>query len=323
MNKKEAIYQTELGSAYCADSLLFMQDMESDSVDLVVTSPPYALHFKKEYGNADQTEYINWFLPFSREIFRILKPTGSFVLNIGGTWTPGKPTRSLYHFRLLLKLCDELGFSFCQELFWYNPAKLPAPAEWVNVRRIRVKDSVEYIYWLGKKPNPKADNSKILKEYSKDMLRLIQRGVNKTKRPSGHNINETFAIDKGGSIPGNLIECGNNESNSNYLSLLKKIGRKIHPARFPAEIPRFFIKFLTNIDDLVLDPFAGSNTTGYVAESLNRRWIAIELSKDYIENSKYRFEKEEQELITSDIMPRTPHQLRLLNLKTEQQPSRR
>jgi site-specific DNA-methyltransferase (cytosine-N4-specific) len=323
MNKKEAIYQTELGSAYCANSLLFMQDMESDSVDLVVTSPPYALHFKKEYGNADQTEYINWFLPFSREIFRILKPTGSFVLNIGGTWTPGKPTRSLYHFRLLLKLCDELGFSFCQEFFWYNPAKLPAPAEWVNVRRIRVKDSVEYIYWLGKKPNPKADNSKILQEYSKDMLRLIQRGVNKTKRPSGHNIKETFAFDNGGSIPGNLIECGNNESNSNYLSLLKKIGRKIHPARFPAEIPRFFIKFLTSVDDLVLDPFAGSNTTGYVAELLNRRWIAIELSKDYIENSKYRFEKDDQELITSDIMPRTPHQLRLLNLRTEQQSSRR
>lgn len=308
-------YVTSLGKAYCADSLTLMRDMAPNSIDLVITSPPYALHFKKEYGNADQANYINWFSPFAKEILRILKPAGSFVLNIGGTWTPGKPTRSLYHFRLLLHLCDEIGFHLCQEFFWYNPAKLPAPAEWVNVRRIRVEDSVEYIYWLGKTTNPKADNTKVLQRYSEDMLRLIRRGVTKTVRPSGHNIKETFAQDRGGSIPGNLIACGNNESNSNYLSLLKKQKRKIHPARFPAELPRFFINLLTEPGDLILDPFAGSNTTGYVAESLDRRWIAMEISSEYVEDSRVRFQLTEVNPPVPFEQPARPVQLKLLKEK--------
>lgn len=284
------VYETQLGQAFCGDALSIMREIATNSVDLVLTSPPYALHFKKEYGNADQQNYINWFAPFATEILRILKPSGSFVLNIGGTWTPGNPTRSLYHFRLLLYLCDVLGFNFCQEFFWYNPAKMPAPAEWVNVRRIRVKDSVEYIYWLGKTVNPKADNSRILQQYSKDMVRLIKRGILPTRRPSGHHIKASFALDKGGAIPGNLIQCGNNESNSSYLLALKQAGKKIHPARFPSELPRLFINFLTDTNDMVLDPFAGSNTTGYVAESLNRHWIAIEINKEYAQDSQLRFE---------------------------------
>ena len=308
-------YSTSFGKAYCGDSLAMMRDMAQNSVDLVLTSPPYALHFKKEYGNADQVNYINWFSPFAAEIHRILKPTGSFVINIGGTWTPGNPTRSLYHFRLLLHLCDEIGFNLCQEFFWYNPAKLPAPAEWVNVRRIRVKDSVEYIYWLGKTPNPKADNSKVLQPYSKDMLRLIRKGVTKTIRPSGHNIKETFAQDRGGSIPGNLIECGNNESNSNYFAMLKRMKRKIHPARFPSKLPRFFMNFLTDPDDLVLDPFAGSNTTGHVAESLERRWISMEINADYVENSRLRFQFTETNPSVHMAQPARPVQLTLLNEK--------
>lgn len=284
-------YSTNLGTAYCADSLELLPTLEDASVDLVVTSPPYALHFKKEYGNADQHEYVEWFLPFAREIKRVLKPTGSFVLNIGGAWTPGAPVRSLYHFRLLLALCDELGFQLCQEFFWYNPAKMPAPAEWVNVRRIRVKDSVEYIFWLASSQNPNADNSKVLQAYSRDMQRLIKRGIKQTKRPSGHNIKTTFAADKGGSIPPNIIECGNNESNSRYIKESKRRGQKVHPARFPAEIPRFFIEFLTEPGGLVLDPFAGSNTTGAVAEQLGRRWVSVERSIAYATDSRLRFQQ--------------------------------
>lgn len=284
------LYQTKLGKAYCADSLEFMRHMPGGQVDLVVTSPPYALHFKKEYGNADQREYVEWFLPFAEQIKRVLKPEGSFVLNVGGSWAPGAPVRSLYHFRLLLALCDDFGFHLCQEFFWHNPAKMPAPAEWVNVRRIRVKDSVEYIYWLAASESPKADNSKVLQAYSPDMKRLIRRGIKKTVRPSGHNIKPTFSQDRGGAIPGNVITCGNNESNSTYIRQSKKLGKKIHPARFPAELPRFFIEFLTDPGDLVLDPFAGSNTTGAVAEQLGRRWIAVEKNRTYAEDSELRFQ---------------------------------
>ena len=232
---------------------------------------------------------MQWFLPFAREIRRILKPEGSFVLNVGGAWTPGAPLRSLYHYRLILALCDDVGFNLCQEFFWHNPAKMPAPAEWVNVRRIRVKDSVEYIFWLSASAFPKADNSKVLQAYSKDMERLIKRGIKQTKRPSGHNIKPTFSADRGGSIPANIITCGNNESNSDYIKQSKKFGQKVHPARFPAELPRFFIEFLTEPGDLVLDPFAGSNTTGAVAEQLGRHWLAVEKDETYAKDSELRF----------------------------------
>lgn len=285
----EPLFETALGKVYCADSLQILQSVQTASVDLVLTSPPYALHFKKEYGNIDQSAYVNWFLPFAREIKRVLKENGSFVLNIGGSWTPGAPVRSLYQFKLLIALCDDIGFKLAQEFFWYNPAKLPAPAEWVNVRRIRVKDSVEYLYWLSPSGFPKADNTKVLQAYSKDMERLIKRGIKKTVRPSGHNITEKFSQDRGGSIPGNVITAGNNESNSRYITLSKKLGKKIHPARFPSEIPEFFISFLTACGDLVIDPFAGSNTTGAIAEELGRRWIAIEKNKTYAEDSLLRF----------------------------------
>ena len=287
--KLRPLYTTPFGKCYCADSLEFMKGIPTGSIDLVVTSPPYALHFKKEYGNADQHKYIDWFLPFALEIKRVLKGDGSFVLNIGGSWTPGAPLRSLYHYRLLLTLCDELKFMLCQEFFWFNPAKLPAPAEWVNVRRLRVKDSVEYIFWLASTAFPKADNSKVLQEYSKDMARLIRRGIRATKRPSGHNITVKFSQDKGGSIPPNLLEFGNNESNSKYIRYCKELGKKVHPARFPAELPRFFIEFLTDPGDLVLDPFAGSNTTGAIAEQLKRRWISVEMNRIYAEDSELRF----------------------------------
>lgn len=289
-SQPDLIYKTELGTLFCTDSLTYMQSMPSDSVDLVITSPPYALHFKKEYGNVSQDDYITWFIPFAKEIKRIIKPSGSFVLNLGGAWQPGAPIRSLYHYRTLIALADTVGFQLAQEFFWYNPAKMPAPAEWVNVRRIRVKDSVEYIFWLVKDPMANADNRKVLQPYSADMKRLIKRGVKQTVRPSGHTITDSFASDKGGSIPPNVILCGNNESNSTYIKYSKLTGRKVHPARFPAELPRFFIRFLTEPGDLVLDPFAGSNTTGFVAETLRRRWIALEIRRDYAEESRLRFQ---------------------------------
>ncbi len=281
-------YSTDYGALYKGDSAALMAKIPDDSIDLVVTSPPYALHFKKEYGNADKDEYVAWFRPFGREIFRILKPTGSFVLNIGGSYNAGEPTRSLYHFRVLLMLCDEIGFSLAQECFWFNRAKLPSPAEWVNVRRIRIKDSVEYVWWLSKTPNPKADNSRVLAPYSADMLRLIERGYRPKERPSGHKITQKFT-DRGGSIPTNVIERGNNESNSEYIRNCEKYGLKPHPARYPASLPEFFISFLSDPFDIVLDPFAGSNTTGAVAESLDRLWLSFELEPRYIDASRLRF----------------------------------
>ncbi|MBI4081429.1 MAG: site-specific DNA-methyltransferase [Candidatus Lambdaproteobacteria bacterium] len=313
------VYETALGQQYCCDCLEYMAEMPAASVDLVLTSPPYALHFQKEYGNASQRNYVKWFLPYAHQIKRILKPTGSLVLNIGGAWTPGSPLRSLYQFRLLLSLCDEVGFRLAQEFFWHNPAKMPAPAEWVNVRRIRVKDSVEYIFWLSTTDDPKADNRKVLVPYSKDMERLIVRKISPTRRPSGHNITAKFSEDRGGAIPGNLIISGNNESNSNYIKASKESGKKIHPARFPAELPRFFIQLLTDQNDLVMDPFSGSNTTGAVAESLGRRWLSIEIDRKYAEDSGIRFEEAvSRDIAKADGRRKPARQMKLLNLDGQQ-----
>lgn len=283
------VYSTRLGEAYLADSLAALIAMESASAKLVLTSPPYALHFKKEYGNVEKKDYVEWMLPFAREIKRILTDDGSFVLNIGGSYNPGTPTRSLYHFKLLIALCEDVGFHLAQECFWYNPAKLPAPAEWVNVRRNRIKDSVEYVWWLSKSPWPAADNRKVLVPYSGDMIRILERGYRSKKRPSGHNITGKFRKNSGGAIPANVIIRGNNESNSHYIRACSDLGLKVHPARFPASLPEFFIKLATCDGDLVVDPFAGSNTTGFVAESLQRRWASIEIDDGYVRASAIRF----------------------------------
>ncbi|MBZ0203280.1 MAG: site-specific DNA-methyltransferase, partial [Ignavibacteria bacterium] len=260
-------YNTNFGSAYLADSLELIKKIPDESTDLVITSPPYALEFKKEYGNAEKKDYIDWFIPFAKEILRVIKENGSFVLNIGGSYNKGTPTKSLYHYKLLIQLVEEIGFHLAQEFFWYNPAKMPTPAEWVTVRRIRVKDSVEFIWWLSKSPYPKANNKNILKPYSKDMLRLNAKGIDKKIRPSGHNINPSFSnIDAGGSIPSNvfdniendnLLKFGNNAANDKYALGCKQNNIKMHPARYPETIPEFFIKFLTDQNDTILDPFAG------------------------------------------------------------------
>lgn len=282
-------YVTYLGAIYHGDSRILMSHLPSESVNLVVTSPPYALHFQKEYGNVAKSDYTNWFRPFAEEIHRVLTPDGSFVLNIGGSYNPGKPTRSLYHFKLLIMLCEEIGFHLAQECFWINPAKLPSPAEWVNVRRLRVKDSVEYVWWLGKNEWPKADNRRVLTEYSDDMKRLLRRGFRPKKRPSGHVITQKFGQDKGGAIPNNFLVRGNNESNSEYIRGCDLAGVKPHPARFPRDIPEFFIRLLTEESDLVLDPFGGSNMTGWVAEDLGRRWLSFEIDRAYVDASRVRF----------------------------------
>jgi len=290
MDLPQPHYSTELGCAYRGDSLRTMSGLPDASVNLAFTSPPYALHFKKEYGNADQGKYIDWFLPFAKQVHRVLRDDGSFVIDVGGAWTPGQPTRSLYHFELLIRLCRELGFFLAQEFFWYNPAKLPSPAEWVTVRRIRVKDAVECIWWLSKSPNPKANNEHVLAEYSPDMLRLLKKGYRPKLRPSGHVITNKFR-DRGGSIPPNILIFGNNDATGTYMARCKQAGRAPHPARFPIQLPAFFIRFLTSPDDLVLDPFAGSNTTGEAAEREGRRWISIELEERYLNDSRFRFEK--------------------------------
>ncbi len=289
------IYRTELGRVLAGDALNVLQDLPVESVDLVITSPPFALLRQKSYGNLDQTAYVDWLTSFGPLVKRVLKDTGSFVIDLGGAYQRGKPVRSLYNYRVLLQLCDECGFFLAEEFFWHNPAKLPSPIEWVNKRKIRAKDSVNTIWWLSKSENPKADVSKVRTPYSDRMKKLLkapEKFYIPKDRPSGHDISAAFGKDNGGAIPANLLQYPNTESNSIYMRLCKEFEFDAHPARFPKSLPNFFIRFLTDQDDLVLDIFCGSNTTGEAAEELGRRWLGIELNREYAIASAFRFMSE-------------------------------
>ena len=288
------VYRTERGEAWLGDAIEALDArVDSESVDLIVTSPPFALQRPKEYGNEAQESYKDWFLPFADEFWRVLKPTGSLVLDLGGAWEAGQPVKSIYAFELLVSLCRRPNrpFVLAQDFYWYNPARLPSPAQWVTVERVRVKDAVNYVWWLAKGPNPKADNARVLREYTEAMKRLIASGTyNRGRRPSGHVIREGFTEDRGGAIPPNLLAISNTGNDREYLDACRERNLRAHPARFPAEIPDFFINLLTDPGDLVVDPFAGSNVSGAAAESLGRRWLSIDIDEEYLRGSAARFE---------------------------------
>jgi len=368
-------YNAEGGSAFHGDSRELLEELPDNSIDLIVTSPPFALQHKKEYGNEDQEGYNDWFMEFIPEVRRVLQPHGSFVVEIGGAFKRGFPERSTYQFELLNRLVDEEegGMHLAQDFYWYNPAKLPNPIEWVNVRKIRVTDAVTHIWWLtpeinkdsaveeGEHPHPEANNQRVLQEYSDSQKELMETGeYNDGKRSSGWNIDsESFANENEGSIPDNflegadvelilnkldeisaeeflewimgseefedasagdllrrlgmggrtadnVIEASNTASNTHYLSMCRKFDFDSHPARFPRQIPEFFIDYLTpnppydewdkgRLDrPVVLDIFGGSNLTGSIAQQKGRYWMAFEREEKYLETSQFRFLTEDE-----------------------------
>lgn len=286
-------HTTPLGQIINADSRDVLSSFADHSVNLVMTSPPFALITKKEYGNVDANEYLDWFRPFAEQFQRVLKDNGSLVIDIGGGWNKGYPTRSLYNFKLLIMLCEEYGLHLAQDFYWWNPTKLPTTV-WVPVHRVRVKDAINTVWWLSKTPWPKASNRRVLQPYNQSMRK---RRVKKLKKsPSGHHVRENFAINNnGGSIPPNLIALANAASNSRYLRYCKERGCKPHPARFPAELPEYFIRMLTDPVDLVVDPFAGSCVTGEVCERIGRRWTCIESENEYCKAALGRFARGQAE----------------------------
>ena len=293
------VYETSLGTFYqgLSEEVLRSDEMKPNirKVDLIFTSPPFPLNTKKKYGNFKGQEFVDWLAGFGPLFKRFLRPSGSIVMEMGNSWEPGEPVMSTLALRSLLVFLEKSELHLCQQFVWHNPAKLPTPAQWVNIERIRVKDSYTHIWWMSKTTRPKADNRRVLKEYSPSMKRLLDSGkYNSGRRPSEHNIGETsFLTNNKGAIPSNVITAANTRSSSNYIKYCKEQGYQLHPARMPSEVPEFFINFLTRPGNLVLDPFAGSNTTGEAAESLGRRWIAIEPQKDYILGSRGRFPEQE------------------------------
>jgi site-specific DNA-methyltransferase (cytosine-N4-specific) len=251
------------------------------------------LNEKKKYGNLKGEAYLKWLGEFGPIFADLLTPTGSIVMEIGNAWEPGSPVQSILPYQSLLRFLESGKLKLCQEITYFNPARLPSPAQWVTVERIRLKDATSKIWWMAKSEKPKADNRNVLAPYSEAMKTLLARGkYNSGKRPSEHNIGKTsFLKDNGGAIAPNLIEVANTQSTLKYQQFCKAHELTPHPARMPDKIAEFFIKFLTDENDLVLDPFAGSNTTGATAERLNRRWISIEALTPYAVSSISHFDE--------------------------------
>jgi DNA modification methylase len=321
----EPVYRTGKGRLFCGDSSAVLSKkamgIYNKKAQLIFTSPPFPLNTKKRYGNLQGEEYIEWFSDFAPLLKKFLKPDGSIVVEIGNCWERGRPVMSTVVLRALLRFLERGGLKLCQEFVWYNPARLPSPVQWVNVERIRVKDAFTRIWWMSPSDRPKADNRRVLREYSESMKRLIASGkYNAGARPSQHNIGKhSFKQDNKGAIPPNVIagenassitallngdlqyqqadlgletflKGSNTRSQENYLEFCRARGLQLHPARMPYELVEFFIRFLTTENDLVLDPFGGSNTTGSIAESLGRKWISVEANWNYATSSIGRFD---------------------------------
>lgn len=260
-------------------------------VQLIFTSPPFPLNRKKQYGNRQGEAYVQWLSGFAPLFCEFLKPDGSIVLEMGNAWEPGKPAMSTLALRALLAFLDAGKLSLCQQFICYNPARLPTPAQWVNVERIRVKDAFTHVWWMSTTERPKADNRGVLQDYSPSMLKLLaSKKYNAGARPSEHHIGaSSFFTDNKGAIPSNVLTYANTAASDDYLKYCRKHDLQFHPARMPVKLAEFFIKFLTEPRDLVLDPFGGSNTTGAAADRLKRRWLSIEPNSTYVEGSKGRF----------------------------------
>lgn len=258
--------------------------IEDRSVSLIMTSPPYPQLREKQYGNLDSRRHVEWLTQITQMLLPKLTENGSLVWNLGDTYQKNQPTIDPYCERFLLRLVDDLGLHLAGRFEWNNPSKMPAPAEWCTVRRVRVKASLERCYWMSPSTNPKADNRRVLQPYSASMQRLLNKGgERRALRPSGHAFSTgAFSVDHGGSIPGNLITAANTESNGRYMRHCREQGLPIHPARFPSALPEFFIKMLTDEGDLVADVFAGSCKTAEVARGLNRRFLCVDRVLDYL-----------------------------------------
>jgi len=294
---RDVAYWTSQGRMYHgkAENILSRSEFRrfSGRFQLVFTSPPFPLNTKKRYGNLRGEEYLEWLASFGSKLRDLLTEDGSMVIEIGNAWESGRPVMSSLPVRALLEIQERNDLYLCQEFIWSNPAKLPSPAQWVTVERIRVKDSFTRLWWMSPVTKPKANNRHVLQPYSKSMRKLLRSGkYNAGERPSEHVLGETsFLKDRGGAIPGSVISCANTSSVNNYMKYCRRHELRPHPARMPCQLAEFFINFLTDPGDLVMDPFAGSNTTGASAEHLGRHWLSIEPEEQYVAGSIGRFEE--------------------------------
>ena len=266
----------DLDTFICGDCREILETFPDDSIDLIITSPPYANARKSTYGGIEPDEYVEWFLPITKELLRVLKPTGTFILNIKERVQNGE--RSTYVIELILEMRKQ-GWLWTEDFIWCK--KNCYPGKWPN----RFRDAWEHCLQFNKSrkflmyqdevklPIGSWANSRLKSLSDADKIR------DESKCMSGFGKNISNWIGRDTVYPTNVIvlatECNN----------------KKHSAVYPIGLPEWFIKLFTEKDDIVLDPFMGSGTTAYAAKMLNRHYIGIEIRDDYCDISHTRLEK--------------------------------
>jgi site-specific DNA-methyltransferase (cytosine-N4-specific) len=284
------VYETEQGTALWGTAEAAAGVIRDGSANLILTSPPYPVVTGKSYGRYMGEEYLQWLQSLAAEWRRMLPDDGSLVLNTADCWTPGLPTLQLYQEKLIIHLVEELGYSFAQRFTWYNPAK-PPTSYWVTIKRQRLKQATENIYWLSKTAHPKVRQRSVPAPYGSSMLRgLAAGGCRRPMRTGRHGSSKIqFGVDNGGAIPTNVLTIPTGQKRDPYLQYCREHKLVSHDARFPAAIPEFFIKLLTDAGDTVYDPFFGTGTTGEAAGRLGRNWVGTERSLEILRGSICRF----------------------------------
>ena len=257
------------------DSAEVLKALPNNTIDLIVTSPPYADQRKSTYGGVTTDQYVEWFLPISAELLRVLKPTGTFILNIKEKVVNGE--RSTYVMELILAMRKQ-GWLWTEEFIWHK--KNSYPGKWPN----RFRDAWERLLQFNKSKKFAMYQEEVMVpmgDWAKSRLKNLSetdkyRDNSKVGSGFGKNISNWIGRDK--AYP------------TNVLHLATECNNKKHSAAFPEELPQWFIKLFTQERDTVLDPFAGSGTTLFVAERMGRNAIGVELMDEYYQMIKEQIE---------------------------------
>lgn len=271
------IYRNSIAEFYLGDCLETLKSFENNSIDLIVTSPPYADQRKSTYGGIHADEYVNWFLPITKELLRVLKPTGTFILNIKEKVSNGE--RHIYILNLILEMRKQ-GWLWTEEFIWHK--KNCHPGKWPN----RFRDAWERLLQFNKnkKFNMYQDAVRVpIGDWAKTRLKNLSETDKKrdnSRVGSGFGKNISNWVGREMVYPSNVVHLATESSN------------KSHSATFPIDLPLWFIKLFTKEKDLVLDPFLGSGTTSVAASLLNRNPIGIEILPEYYKIAIERFRED-------------------------------
>jgi site-specific DNA-methyltransferase (adenine-specific)/site-specific DNA-methyltransferase (cytosine-N4-specific) len=271
---------------YLGDSKKELKKIPDNIVDLIVTSPPYADQRKSTYGGIPHDKYVEWFLPISEQLLRVLKPTGTFILNIKEKVVDGE--RSTYVMELIIAMRKQ-GWLWTEEFIWHK--KNSYPGKWPN----RFRDSWERLLQFNKDKHFKMYQKEVMVpmgDWAKTRLKKLSdtdKIRDNSKVGSGFGKNISNWIDRDKAYP------------TNVLHLATECNNKNHSAAFPEELPEWFIKLFTKENDCVLDPFMGSGTTLTVANRMKRNSIGIEILPEYFNMVKNQLNPVELYLIEPKV----------------------